>query len=79
MKIYFNSLFLICIANVIVDTINPTIAWGDAVATGPVQSDLISIKVTDTNPDAASYRYGFSDDAVCDVLDLPNLTNSFVS
>ncbi len=56
--------------NVVVDTVLPSISFVDGVSDSPSSSDTITISVDDVNPDVASYRYGFSADAVCDASDV---------
>ncbi len=64
-------------SNIIVDTTLPNINFTDDVAANPSTSDTINIQVSDTNPDSASYKYGFSDDATCDNSDTyPNALTS---
>ncbi len=66
----------------VVDTVGPVITFTDDVQAGPVLSDTINITVADDNPDATTYKYGFSADNVCDASDnySENLTSgtSFV-
>ncbi len=55
--------------NLTVDTGMPVLSFTDDVAPGPVQSDDISITVTDINANTATFEYGFSADAICDATD----------
>jgi hypothetical protein len=60
-----------------VDITNPTVTFTNDVEAGPVTSDTIRITVTETNPNIATYEYGFSDNAVCDGTD--TYGNAFTS
>ncbi|MDO8529258.1 MAG: Ig-like domain-containing protein [bacterium] len=52
-----------------VDNTNPTIVFTNNVEVGPVASDTIRITITETNADASSYKYVFSDDTNCSTKD----------
>ncbi len=52
-----------------IDATAPAIVFTADTDAGPVAADSINITVTDTNPDTATYFYGFSPDAVCDGTD----------
>ncbi len=49
------------------DTIAPAIAINDGTEAGPVQTDTIKLTVTEVNPDTS--KYGFSADNICDASD----------
>jgi hypothetical protein len=61
---------------VTVDNTAPVLTVNNDVEVGPVASDTVNVSVTETNPDAATFEYGFSADAVCDVTD--TFGNAFV-
>lgn len=52
-----------------IDTIAPTIDVIDSVSSTPVRSDHAAAVISDVNPDASEYRYGFSANATCDGSD----------
>lgn len=63
------------VTSYILDSIDPTIAFGDDIEAGPVASDDFDMTVTDINGNPATFEYGFSADAVCDATD--TFGNSF--
>lgn len=56
-------------SNIIVDITLPNISFTDDVSASLVSSDDITITVSDSNEDTASYKYGFSSDSTCDATD----------
>ena len=61
---------------VTVDNTAPVLTVNNDVEVGPVAIDTVNVSVTETNPDAATFEYGFSADAVCDATD--TFGNAFV-
>jgi len=57
------------------DNTNPVITVIEGNDTGPTQSDIINVNVTDTNLNTSSLEYGFSADSTCNISD--TYSNSF--